>query len=103
MKDESTSPLAPCDPNHKHGYSRQQARNMVIPAGEATCKEMLSLADTNRTVPRLSVTSDRPVAHVAVAWPSITRRMLALSRGKMAYCWTVGGICRIRRGGQLTR
>lgn len=69
---------------------------MVIPAGEATCKEMLSLADTNRTVPRLSVTSDRPVAHVAVAWPSVTRRMLALSRGEMAYCRTEGGICRIR-------
>lgn len=70
---------------------------MVIPDGEATCKEMLSLADTKRTVPRLSVTSDRPVAHVAAASPSMTRRMLALSMGEMAYCWTEGGICWIRQ------
>lgn len=72
---------------------------MVIPAGEATCKEMLSLADTKRTVPRLSVTSDRPVAQVAAASPSVTRRMLALSTGEMVYRWTDGGICWIRRGG----
>lgn len=73
---------------------------MVTPAGETTCKERLSLADTKRTVPLLSVTSDRPVV---VAWPSVTRRMLALSTGEMAYCGREGGICRSRRGGQTTR
>lgn len=98
---DTTSPAAsnPNDHNSadKHGYSRQQARNMVIPAGEATAKEMLSLADTKRTVPRLSVTSTRPVAHKAVASPSMTRRMLALSTGDRTYCWTEGGTCRTRQ------
>lgn len=69
---------------------------MVIPAGETASKEMLSLADTNMTVPRLSMISERPVAHVAVAWPSVTRRMLALSTGEMVYCRREGGICHSR-------
>lgn len=98
---DTTSPAAsnPSDHNSadQHGYSRQQARNMVIPAGEATAKEMLSLADTKRTVPRLSVTSTSPVAHKAVASPSMTRRMLALSTGDRTYCWTEGGTCRTRQ------
>lgn len=76
-------------------YSRQQARNMVTPTGE-TSKEMLSLADTKRTVPRLSISSERPVGHVAVAWPSVTRRMLALSTGEMVYCGREGRICQSR-------
>lgn len=77
-------------------YSRQQARNMVTPTSETSSKEMLSLADTKRTVPRLSMVSERPVAHVAVAWPSVTRMMLALSTGEMVYCGREGGICQSR-------
>lgn len=77
-------------------YSRQQARNMVTPTSETSSKEMLSLADTKRTVPRLSMISERPVAHVAVAWPSVTRMMLALSTGEMVYCGREGGICQSR-------
>lgn len=73
---------------------------MVTPAGETASKEMLSLADMKRTVPLLSVTSDRPVA---VAWPSVTSRMLALSTGEMVYRGREGGTCRSRRGGQPTR
>lgn len=66
---------------------------MVTPAGETTCKEMLSLADTKRTVPLVSVTSDRPAV---VAWPSVTSRMLALSTGEMVYRGREGGTCRGR-------
>lgn len=60
-------------------YKRQQALNRVIPDGEATCRDRLSLAETKRTVPRLIVRSEKAAAEVAVASPSITRRMLALS------------------------
>lgn len=67
---------------------------MFIPDGEATCRETLSLAETNRTVPRLSATSERAAAEVAVASPSMTRRMLALSSGATVYCLTEAGTWR---------
>lgn len=96
----NTTGLPQYKQNHENladlSYSRQQARNIVTPTGETSSKEMLSLADTKRTVPRLSMISERPVAHVAVAWPSVTRRMLALSTGEMVYCGREGGICKSR-------
>lgn len=64
---------------------------MFIPDGEVMCRETLSLAEMNRTVPRLSVTSERAATEVAVASPSMTRRMLALSTGATVYCFTEGG------------
>lgn len=64
---------------------------MIIPGEEVMCRETLSLADTNRTVPRLRVTSERAAADVAVASPSITRRMLALSTGATVYCFIEAG------------
>lgn len=67
---------------------------MFIPDGEVMCREMLSLAETNRTVPRLSVMSERAAAEVAVASPSMTRRTLALSTGATVYCFTEAGTCR---------
>lgn len=67
---------------------------MVIPDLEATCRETLSLAETKRTVPRLSEMSERAAAEVAVASPSMTRRMLALSTGATVYCFTEAGTCR---------
>lgn len=69
---------------------------MLIPDWELTCRETLSLADTNRTVPRLSVMSERAAAEVAVASPSMTSRMLALSTGATVYCFTEDGTCRVR-------
>lgn len=67
---------------------------MLIPDWEVMCRETLSLAETNRTVPRLSVTSERAAAEVAVASPSMTKRMLALSTGATVYCFTEAGTCR---------
>lgn len=67
---------------------------MVIPAGEVTCRETLSLAETNSTVPRLRATSEKAAAEEAVASPSMTRRMLALSTGATVYCFTEAGTCR---------
>lgn len=69
---------------------------MVIPAWEATCRETVSLADTNRTVPRLRVMSERAAVQVVVASPSMTRTMLALSTGARVYCFTEVGTCRTR-------
>lgn len=54
---------------------------MLIPDWDEMCRETLSLADTKRTLPRLSVTSERAAAEVAVASPSMTSRMLPLSSG----------------------
>lgn len=85
-----------------HNYSRQQARNMFIPDWEVMCRETLSLAEMNRTVPRLSVTSERAAAEVAEASPSMTRRMLALSTGATVYCFTEAGTCRRDRENRNT-
>lgn len=74
-----------------HDYRRQQARNMVIPDWEVTCRETLSLAEMKRTVPRLRVMSEGAAAEVAVASPSITRRMPAQSTGAKVYCLTEAG------------
>lgn len=70
---------------------------MVIPNEEVMCRETHSLAETNSTVPCLRVTSERAAAEVAVASPSMTRRMLALSTGATVYCFTEAGICRKNR------
>lgn len=67
---------------------------MVIPDGEVMCRVTHSLAETNRTVPRLRATSERAAAQVAVASPSMTRIMLALSTGATVYCFTEAGICK---------
>lgn len=76
-----------------HDYRRQQARNRLIPDCEVMCKVTLSLAETNRTEPLLSVTSEKAAAEVAAASPSMTRRMLALSTGATVYCFTEAGTC----------
>lgn len=67
---------------------------MVIPNVEVRCRDTHSLAETNSTVPRLILTSERAAAEVAVASPSMTRTMLALSTGARVYCFTEAGICR---------
>lgn len=83
-----------------HDYRRQQARNMLIPDWEVMCRETLSLAEMNRTVPRLRVMSESAAAEVAEASPSMTRRMLALSTGATVYCFTEAGTWRKYRTGQ---
>lgn len=67
---------------------------MFIPDCEVMCRETLSLADTNNTVPRRRVTSERAATAVAMASPSMTRRMLALSTGAKVYIFTEGGTWR---------
>jgi len=71
---------------------------MSIPDLEEMCRATPSLAEMKRTVPRLSVTSERAAAEVAVASPSTTRRMLALSSGATVYCFTEAGTCRTDGG-----
>lgn len=60
-------------------YRRLQARNRVSPDCEVRCRATLSLAETKRTLPRLKVMSEKAATEVAVASPSMTSRMLALS------------------------
>lgn len=73
---------------------------MVMPDGEEMCRATLSLAETNKTVPRLRVTSERAASEVAAASPSMTRRMLALSTGATVYCFTEAGTWRKYKTGQ---
>lgn len=80
-----------------HSYRRQQALNRVIPDGEVTCRDRLSLAETKRTVPRLIARSEKAAAEVAVASPSITRRMLALSTEATVQVFIEAGTCRQER------
>lgn len=67
---------------------------MVTPDGEVTWINTLSLADTNKTVPRLRLMSESAAAEVALASPSMTSRMLALPTGASVYCFMEAGTWR---------
>lgn len=79
-------------------YSKQQARNMVMPVDDVTCNETLSLAEMKSTEPRFRVMSERAAADVAAASPSITNRMPADSSALTVYCRTEAGIWRTTPG-----
>lgn len=67
-------------------YSKQHARNMVMPVDDVICKETLSLAEMKSTEPRFRVMSESAAADVATASPSMTSRIPAESRALTVYC-----------------
>lgn len=75
-------------------YKRQQARKRTIPSGELKCKERLSLAEMNNTVPGRRIISEVAAVEVPTAEPWTVSKMLAESTAEMRYSLMEGGICK---------